>query len=360
MGYAGDRKSHTSNLLTYPLFLTYYATCNIINKNSQFIKLAIQSLSITFILIMITNSYKSLDVIEDPQVIATSSKVTPELAVYWLENQATNRKINDTYVNRLAEDMREGRWVFPGDPLKFNNQGKLIDGQHRLSAVVKLGIPQQFVILNGYKEESIKVLDLGKARSADHVGQILGMATTSNHTACINALNLPHSHLTYSIPKILNLWNIYGDGIKFACQSHGGCAKNGIQPTSSFRALIAKAYYYENIELLSSFFRCFTSGFAENGESDYAAIALNANYSKLRMKGVSLGSYNEKTEWYLKTQQALNYFIRRSSVRSINKPKKIVDHYPLPLISEDSEENLKRFKALNKFYQDNPNTPKYN
>ena len=306
---------------------------------------------------MIATNQKSTNRIQDSEILATSREVTPELAKYWLENQVANRKINNTYVNRLVEDIKEGRWVFPGDPLKFDNKGKLIDGQHRLSAIVKSGVPQYFVILNGYERESMQVLDLGKPRGADHVGQILGLGTSSQHTSCINALNLPYSYLTYSTPKILNLWDVYNDGIRFACQSHGGCAKNGIQPTSAFRALIAKAYYYENTELLASFCRCFTSGFAENGEGDYAAIALNANYTKFKITGRSFGSYADKTEWYLRTQQALNYFIRRIPVRSINKPKKVFDNYPLPLISEDSEDNKRRVKSLSRLYHNDPKTP---
>lgn len=309
---------------------------------------------------MIALNDKAVDRGQSAGILAASKEVTPELASYWLKNQVVNRRINETYVSRLVEDMKDGRWVFPGDPLKFNSDGKLIDGQHRLSAVIKSGLTISFVVLNGYVDESMLVLDLGKSRSADHVGQILGLGTSTHHTSCINALTLPLplKSKTYSIPKILNLWEIYSEGVKFACQSHGsGNGESNIKTTAPFKALIAKAYYYENTEVLKSFCRVFVSGFVENGDGDEAAVALHNSFMKLRMVGVHTGAYNNRIEWYLKTQQALNYFISRKPVRSINKPKKVFDSYPLPLISDDTEENRRRFKALNILYHSNPKTP---
>ena len=62
--------------------------------------------------------------------------VTPTLATQWLETMAANRKLNETHVERLAEDIRRGDWRQTFDPVRFNRKGELVDCQHRMSAIV--------------------------------------------------------------------------------------------------------------------------------------------------------------------------------------------------------------------------------
>ena len=87
--------------------------------------------------------------------------VTPQLASSILaEHNTKNRKVLRSHVAALAKNMEEGTWYFNGDTIRFDNDGVLIDGQHRLMAIVKSGctIPCLFVV--GLEPNVIKCIDI--------------------------------------------------------------------------------------------------------------------------------------------------------------------------------------------------------
>lgn len=66
--------------------------------------------------------------------------VTPEMAREWLSNQAVNRKLSQTVVDRYWKAMESGIWIASERmPLSFLPDGRLADGQHRLAALIKVG-----------------------------------------------------------------------------------------------------------------------------------------------------------------------------------------------------------------------------
>ena len=80
-------------------------------------------------------------------------RVTPEMANEWLDNQAPNRKPSQSAIERYAKAMKDGIWT--ADPrlaLSFNEDGKLVDGQHRLFAVIEYGKPVDFYAATVRKE----------------------------------------------------------------------------------------------------------------------------------------------------------------------------------------------------------------
>src|SRR5262245_63514371 len=63
--------------------------------------------------------------------------VTPELASNWLSECNThNRKLVEAHVERLAREMKADRWKLTHQGIAFSTKHVLLDGQHRLWAVV--------------------------------------------------------------------------------------------------------------------------------------------------------------------------------------------------------------------------------
>ena len=57
------------------------------------------------------------------------------------KNYEKNRNIRQSVVKRYANDMRSGRWSTDAcPPIVIAKDGSLIDGQHRLSAVMQAGV----------------------------------------------------------------------------------------------------------------------------------------------------------------------------------------------------------------------------
>jgi len=80
--------------------------------------------------------------------------ITPEKAKELLENNAENqRKINKQRIKKYAEDMKNGSWVYNGETIIVSKSGKLIDGQHRLMAVVESGCEIETAFVDDVPDE---------------------------------------------------------------------------------------------------------------------------------------------------------------------------------------------------------------
>jgi hypothetical protein len=129
--------------------------------------------------------------IEAGQPIARLVLITPETAERWLTRNTTNRKIRPHHVGNLASDMEAGMWQITGESIKFDNAGNLIDGQHRLSAIVRSGQAVTMLVVSGLLPESQKVMDSGAKRSASDA---LKLANRSNTTVLASAARLAIAH----------------------------------------------------------------------------------------------------------------------------------------------------------------------
>lgn len=98
--------------------------------------------------------------------------VTPELARRWLENNFVNRRLDDGVVAAYARDMRNGVWVPTHQGVAFNDRDELIDGQHRLRAIVLTGLTIRMMVtfglpsvIAGKEMTTMDAVDRGRTRS---------------------------------------------------------------------------------------------------------------------------------------------------------------------------------------------------
>lgn len=118
-----------------------------------------------------------------------SSVVTPEITAYlvgvdyeWaanaLENQKRNRPLKQSKVKHLAKIIQAGKWVLNGESIVLDQDGILIDGQHRLAALIhavdKLGLDREktvidAVVVNGVSSDAFHTIDQGEKRSLSDV-----------------------------------------------------------------------------------------------------------------------------------------------------------------------------------------------
>lgn len=98
--------------------------------------------------------------------------IGPGEAEKLLAENTHNRVLNYSTITEYAADMREGNWMANGESIKVAEDGTLIDGQHRLHAVVASGATCIFLVVRGLEMETQKTVDAGRKRS---VASILGM-----------------------------------------------------------------------------------------------------------------------------------------------------------------------------------------
>lgn len=99
------------------------------------------------------------------EITRTNEVITPEIATLYLIKNYKNRRPSKNRVLFYAREMREGRWQYNGDSIRFDSNGYLRDGQHRLAACVKTGIPIVCDVIRGLPPECFETVDQGKGRT---------------------------------------------------------------------------------------------------------------------------------------------------------------------------------------------------
>ena len=75
--------------------------------------------------------------------------ITPEMAEQYLSYNAKHRPIKEKKVNEYVVEMVQGNWKLNGKTVCFDRNGRLLNGQHRLTAVVRSRIPFTTVVVRG-------------------------------------------------------------------------------------------------------------------------------------------------------------------------------------------------------------------
>lgn len=109
----------------------------------------------------------------------TISTVTPERAAELLEGNVDNRRLDPSRVRKYANEIRSGQWKTTGDTIKIATTGRVLDGQHRLAAIVEAGVPVELAIATKVDEAVFPVLDSGKARTTGDVLKIAGIKSST-------------------------------------------------------------------------------------------------------------------------------------------------------------------------------------
>lgn len=114
--------------------------------------------------------------------------ITPKKAAEWLEANTTNRPISTPVVRGFAEAMKRGDWIVTHQGIAFDVNGTLIDGQHRLAAIVEADVPVDVMVFNDVDESTFDVLDTGKRRNAADVLAIGGEKSSIMLAAMVRAV----------------------------------------------------------------------------------------------------------------------------------------------------------------------------
>jgi len=126
---------------------------------------------------------------EGEKITARIMKITPKLAEQFLTKNVNNRPVSSSNLKYLVKQIESGNWMFDGESIKIDSNGNLIDGQHRLEAIIKSGIPLVMLVLNGFQSSVFTVLDTGRKRTGSDVLSINGAENASVVASSIRLIN---------------------------------------------------------------------------------------------------------------------------------------------------------------------------
>ena len=130
-------------------------------------------------------------------VKTTIETITPEQAEKMLEKNAKNRTLKPKYVAKIVRDLTAGSWQFNGDCIRFDAEGWLIDGQHRLWACVKSGVSIRTIVVRGLPNSVRRTIDSGAKRTVGQRFQMDDVANANSTAACINIMFQIANRLDY-------------------------------------------------------------------------------------------------------------------------------------------------------------------
>lgn len=113
--------------------------------------------------------------IQKPPSGSVKMTITPAMAEEMLTYNDRNRPVSKSRVNNYAEQMKGDNWRYTGVPIIFSDKERLIDGQHRLLAVIDSGVSIAVDVVFDKPDESFYFIDVGGTRTAGDIFAINGV-----------------------------------------------------------------------------------------------------------------------------------------------------------------------------------------
>lgn len=98
-------------------------------------------------------------------IVAEVMTITPDDAVSWLRCNKNNRTIRKRHVQFLASEILSGNWQVNGQAIVIADNEQVLDGQHRLFAIIESGKAIQSLVVYGITEGAFRTIDTGAVRT---------------------------------------------------------------------------------------------------------------------------------------------------------------------------------------------------
>lgn len=211
--------------------------------------------------------------------------ITPEMAKVWLEyHNGGNRNIKPGIVSKYARDIKEGSWRLTHQCIAFDSSGNLVDGQHRLSAVVMANQSiQAYVAKYDSVESSMKLpIDMQAKRS---VFEVLKISRRDQETA--SAIFRAVTSMQ-TLPTMIEIESVVKASRDLLDIVHG-CISNTVKYRSAAPARAAIAMllkeYPVHAEYIAKIYRDFVSMDLAGLPSSVLALIKNLDGGHIRCGG---------------------------------------------------------------------------
>jgi len=105
--------------------------------------------------------------LHDPAVALSGAveTITPDAAREMLRLNTGNRKPRASTIEQWAKDMQAGAWLVTHQGIAVAPDGRLLDGQHRLMAIVRAGVSVRMLVFRNADPQTFAAIDGGNIRS---------------------------------------------------------------------------------------------------------------------------------------------------------------------------------------------------
>lgn len=250
------------------------------------------------------------------KVSSVVEHITPVIAKKYLEANSDNpRRINQNVVAAYAQDMKAGKWFMNGEPIVFDEEGRLRNGQHRLTAIVKADVAVDILVVRGVAS-NINLYDMQLKRRIYQELHVINLVETAA-AMVVTDCNKWGGVYPKGIIKQYILDHEQELNLAFSLVCTGGYRRKARKRdvVVGTYALLRTGY---DIEELKRFFTVVNTGIPEEGWNCSAAII----YARMldEMRSASLRSAVLKhIEALISALRDFNIGAKRMAVYRINK-----------------------------------------
>lgn len=147
--------------------------------------------------------------------------ITPALAAEMLATmpEGGNRRLRHSHAEMLAGLIKGGHWHLTHSGIAFDQAGRLIDGQHRLTGVVLAELPAEMMVTYGLPHEAMDGIDRGSGRAIHDVLHLAhGVAGGATLSAVLRVLHREFrgDFNPLTVPAALEVYRAYKPGVDWA------------------------------------------------------------------------------------------------------------------------------------------------
>lgn len=131
--------------------------------------------------------------------------ITPAVALKWMATTERNRSLSEPTVTGYAADMTAGAWRITHQGIGFDVDGHLIDGQHRLSAVIKANVPVAMLVTHNLPRDAQEVIDAPRLRSvSDQLALVDGVTNALGKAAVVKVVHSLEADIRHTFKLTLH------------------------------------------------------------------------------------------------------------------------------------------------------------
>ena len=246
--------------------------------------------------------------------------ITPAQAKKWLEKAGQNRKLRQSRVDLYAQMIARNDWFVTNQGIAFDEDEKLLDGQHRLNAIVAANVPVKMLVVRDLEKAAQMVIDVGAARQLHEQMRLnRGMPVLPLHIAVARHMlastaDSDTTRLMRRDPMLVERFYLgYRAAIDYAVTLFAAAPPQGIGGVrvAAVVAPVARAYYHtDKHERLDQFRDILYNGFADKA-ADSAAVVLRTYLMVLHSKVGQGRGFAVRREQYAHTEIAVLAFLER-------------------------------------------------
>jgi len=125
--------------------------------------------------------------------------ITPAIATQLLSRNKDNRRIRQRTVEDYASQMSKNLWRLTGQGISIDEKQNILDGQHRLLAVIKANKPIQFLVCYDVPRDTFNVYDTGLVRP---LSDIFDISQACSQAAITSSIVVRYMELSSRCGKI--------------------------------------------------------------------------------------------------------------------------------------------------------------